>query len=174
MKLYTAATGEVQAMVKDAIARWHPELSDAGANVLAIMVSSDDDKPALSHGGFPVLACIAVVPEQDRLTKAHDAEMFINQEAFDSMSCAKRLALIDHELTHLAAKVKKRKRTYTGPAIVERDQFGRPRLQLRKGDWNVGDGFKEVVERHGENASELENIARAYSFTMRIVNEAGQ
>lgn len=169
MKFFNVASDEIQSLVKAAIERWHPDLKESGAIVLAIMVESDDDKPAINHEGYPVLACITVVRQSDRATKQHDAELFINGDAWESMTSDQRMALLDHELSHLKAKVKRQKRTYAGPAIIERDQYGRPKLGLVKGDWNVGDGFKEVVERHGLAAAEFENIRRAYAFAQSIV-----
>lgn len=162
MKLYEIGGEEVQALVQTAIERWHGELSEARAAVLAILVEeSDPDKPPLNHGGYPVLAYITVVPLADRLTKEHDAELFINRDAWLTLTESQRLALIDHELSHLAVKRKS--------GVIQRDQFGRPKLGLVKGDWNVGDGFKEVVERHGLNAAEFENIRRAHAFAASLI-----
>lgn len=174
-KLYSVADEQVQGLLQEAIGRWHEDLKEVGAYVLAILVDSEDDeKPALARGGYPLLACVSVVSTADRVTKQHDAEIHINAAEWGMMSNAQRLALLDHELSHLSVKCRKQKKSYTGPKVFERDQHGRPELRLRNGDWNVGDGFKEVVERHGEAASELTNIRRAYAFTMQIVEGAEQ
>ncbi len=64
-------------------------------------------------------------------------------------------ALIDHELSHLGPCIDGK----TG--LPKHDDLGRPKLKTRLGDWNAGDGFKEVVARHGDYAAEFENLSRA-------------
>jgi hypothetical protein len=53
------------------------------------------------------------------------------------------------------------------------DDIGRPKLRLKKGDWNAGDGFRDVVARHGDHAAEFENIRRAYAVACEAKTEGG-
>jgi hypothetical protein len=41
------------------------------------------------------------------------------------------------------------------------DDIGRPKLRSVPGNWMTGDGFTQVVARHGVNAIEYRNIAHA-------------
>ena len=38
--------------------------------------------------------------------------------------------------------------------------MGRPKLKIKLGDWNAGDGFKVVVERHGDYANEVVQLKK--------------
>lgn len=167
MATYYELAGEpVVQLLEKATRDWHPELAEAGVKVGILMASADDDKPAVRHGGHGAFACISVVSYKDHITKQYDAEMLIDQDKWNLMNAARKLALLDHELSHLALKtkkVKRAKRDFDPPTIVERDALGRPKLVLRKGDWDVGDGFRDVVARHGGDAIEFANIERAYS-----------
>jgi hypothetical protein len=50
------------------------------------------------------------VPLKDRLTKSYDAEMMVSRDDWNLMNEAHRLALLDHELSHLEPVKRKAKR----------------------------------------------------------------
>ncbi len=101
------------------------------------------------------------------------------------------MALLDHELSHIEIKKPKERKadkkkkpepeadqedaddgdddTIAGQSFLV-DDIGRPLLKMRKGDWNVGDGFVDVVRRHGVNAIERVNIKQAESMIESIDN----
>lgn len=62
----------------------------------------------------------------------------------------RRLALLDHELTHLEVVEQGGKFKVTGD--------GRPKIYMRPDDWTFT-GFKEIVERHGTESYEYEEVA---------------
>lgn len=158
------------------IDRWHHDLSEHGVRVQLIMAESDDDKPAVTHGGYPALATVRSVALKDRLTKGYDAEIVIDYRWWRDAPPRKRVALLDHELMHLEVKMKevKRKRGYRGPKeyVVDLDDLGRPKLKLRKGDWNAGDGFADCVTRHGDDAVEFENLRDCWKVAERVKADA--
>lgn len=158
-------------LLERAVAEWHKELGEAGVRV-GMLFASAEDGPAVKHHGHPALASIRVVPLKDRLTKGYDAEMLVDRGWWDGGTEAHRLALLDHELSHLELKREKPKVPgQVGPVLL--DDLGRPRLKLRRGDWNPGDGFAAVVARHGEFASEFEDLRRAYAMARAAREEAG-
>lgn len=162
------------ALLVKAVETWHPDLAENKVRVQMLFADTDGDGPAVRHGGYPAIATIRVVPLRDRLTKGYDAEMLVSRPDWDLMTAKHKLALLDHELSHLEVirKEVKQPRGRGRPRkdeVVEKeyvvafDDLGRPKLKLRKGDWNAGDGFSEVVYRHGDYAAEFGNITRAYA-----------
>lgn len=156
--------------VTDAVERMmsanHQPLHAAGVKV-GVLVAYNPDGPAVRHGGYAARATIRVVPLKDRLTKGYDAELLLDQAELDLMRVEHLNALVDHELTHLELAMKKVKPAKGSKAppdyVLARDDLGRPKLKTRLGDWSAGDGFREVVQRHGDYAPEYENIMRAKS-----------
>jgi len=55
---------------------------------------------------------------------------------------------------------------------VQRDDLGRPKLRTIKADWNVGDGFRSVVLRHGENSVEYTNLQTAKALLEELLEDA--
>lgn len=161
---YTLADDKTTAAVLKVMRQHHQPLDLAGVKV-GVLIAYNPDGPAVKHGGYPARATVRVVPLKDRLTKGYDAEMLIDQMELDLMRPEHLNALVDHELTHLELVMKKVKppkgKKVEAEFIVARDDLDRPKLKTRLGDWNAGDGFKEVVQRHGDYAPEFENIQRA-------------
>lgn len=162
------ADADDQALLEQAISVWHPDLHANSVRVGIIFAAADDDGPAVRHHGYAALATIRVVPTKDRLTKGYDAEMLVDRDHWLKGKEPHRLALLDHELSHLEVKRRKVKQPkgYKGPPAyaVVLDDLGRPKLKLRKGDWNTGDGFAAVVARHGDYATEFEDLRRAFAM----------
>ena len=158
-------------LLQTAMKSWHPDLAAHGVRVQLLFATSDTDAPAVRHGGYPAVATIRVVPLKDRLTKGYDAEMLVARDEWDLFGEAHKVALLDHELSHLEVCRKKVKmpKTHKGePQFrVALDDLGRPKLKLRKGDWNPGDGFEAVVARHCDHADEFAALARAYAVANR-------
>jgi hypothetical protein len=163
---YTLADERIHAAAARVMREFHRPLHEAGVK-LGILLAYNPEGPAIRHNGAPCRATIQVVPLKDRLTKGYDAELTIDQAECDLMREAHLVALVDHELCHLDVKLKKPKRKKgekTEPTpYVERDDLGRPKLKSRPGNWDAGDGFHEVCERHGEFAPEFENLRRCWA-----------
>jgi hypothetical protein len=137
----------------------HPELAEAGV-VVGILMASNPAGPAVKHGGYAASATIKVVSLRDRVRKDIDAEMTIDQEVWASLSREQQAALLDHELSHLKLVTDPNSETNE----VKRDDLGRPRLRTVKADYNCGDAFACVVERHGPDAIEFESMRRFKAF----------
>lgn len=176
MVYYGLGSAADKALLAEAMEKWHGDLAEQGVRVEFILASRTDDKPAVTHGGYPALATVRVVPLKDRLVKKYDAELLVASDSYAQLSNAGRLALLDHELSHLSLKRKLLKRPKNDPSppdwVVDRDDLGRPKLRLRKGDWNAGDGFSEVVSRHGDKAIEFENLRLAYGRAREAAGSA--
>ena len=184
--IYWKADEDVLKKLNLAMAQWHHDLANAKVNIGVIMAANPKDGPAVSHGGYPALASIKVVPLKDRITKGYDAEMLIDATFWKTTNEETRMALLDHELSHLELKKPKERKTDKKKKNQEEDEdddniiagqsflvddINRPILKMKKGDWNVGDGFVEVVRRHGANAIERVNIKQAEEMVNAIDNE---
>lgn len=146
---FSAAGGDVVAVLNRVLAEHHPQLVEAGVKI-GVLMAENADGAALTHGGYPAAATVKVVPLADRVSKGYDAEIRIDQSEWDNIKAPRRSALIDHEATHLTLV-----RDEYGQ--VKYDSLGRPKLRSRKGDWSGGDGFAEVIHRHGDHAYERTN-----------------
>lgn len=140
---------------------WHPRLAGAGVRV-GMVFASNPDGGAVTHAGYPAVAAMKVVSLKDRLKKLYDAELVIDLSWWeeDGNTDAHRLALLDHELSHL--DLRKWGSTAGGELWFSRDDLGRPKLRTVKGSWNAGDGFEKVVRRHGDFAVEFHNLRHCY------------
>jgi len=180
---YWVAPAEVKNLVADTMTKWHPDLVEAKVKIGILMAANpNSDKPAVSHRGHAARATVRIVPLKDRVTKQYDAEILIDADNWQKSRAEHHYALIDHELSHVAikrAKPKKkaqkrrpdddddmlddnmegeeREQEQEDKGEIILDDLGRPVLKLVKGDWDGGDGFVDVVARHGDYAPEVEN-----------------
>jgi len=178
MPYYSLAQQDVLDLVSEAITKWHPDLVEAKVAFGVLMAFSKNEKPAVTHGGYGARATVRIIGIKDRLTKKYDAEILIDAELWSQNRREHNIALIDHELSHVGVKrtkpkkVKKKAMVHgddeemnevrerqeeEGRGEIMKDDLGRPQLRLNKGDWNGGDGFSAVVQRHGHYAPEVEN-----------------
>jgi hypothetical protein len=146
---YTICGEETQKLIKAAMDTHHANLSEAGVTVHAIFAESynkDGERlPAVKVHGIPASAKVSITSLEDRVRGIADAKMTIDRGEWGGMSESRKIALLDHELTHLV--------------LLKLDDIGRPTLKLRHHDWELT-GFAEVVERHGEASCEAAQFAR--------------
>lgn len=100
---------------------------------------------AIMHHGQKALGLCRKIPLKDRAMGRADAEITLDAGWWDDASPEERKALLDHELHHIAIKI--------GKVGLEKDDLGRPKIQLRKHDFQVG-WFKDVAARHGNSSIE--------------------
>lgn len=175
------ANSDIMLMVAQAMQNWHKDLNQHNIRVgVVFALGSDPDKPVVKSSGYPAIANVRLIKGKDRAFKSHEVEILVDASIWRKLNSESKLAVVDHELAHVAIKKKKvkKKKNETSPSEqaddkppeeeVVLDDRGRPVLRLKKGDWNVGDGFKDVVSRHGQNAVEYSNIKSAE----QMVNEA--
>jgi hypothetical protein len=153
---YQTADDKITDVVDETIDSFHKRLRSVKLK-LGVLVAQNLDGPGVRHNGYPALASIRVVPLKDRVTKGYDAELLIDEREWNTMKKEHRKALCDHMLTHLVI-VKEKK-----SGEVKYDDLGRPKLKTQKGDWTGGEGFAEVVERHGNFAVEFLMAEKAFT-----------
>jgi hypothetical protein len=155
---------EVAAAVRVVMENWHPRLFEAGVRVGVLFAANSDGDP-IKHGGYPAAAKIKPTSLKQRHQWPHDAELLIDESVWDELEDARRVALLDHELSHLDTVPLKgqelRDAIADGGPRWKLDDLGRPKLRSVNGDWNVGDAFNAVIARHGWDAIEYRNIDHA-------------
>ena len=175
---YQTADIDVLDLLARVMREHHPRLTEAGVRV-GVLMAENPDGDAIKHGGYPVFACIKVVSLKDRVSKQYDAELLIDRRAWDAAREEQQLALLDHELSHIDRAelspndAKAARRDDPNAPTWKLDDLGRPKLKTVPGDWNVGDGFAEVVARHGRHAVEYANLehGRARADAARKLGE---
>ncbi len=174
---YEKADEGVERLVLHALEQYHRELLACDVRVDLLMVSKVDKEGeskghALKHGGYPAAATVKIVPLKQRALGNGDALITIDSESWEFLDPEQQEALVDHELEHIQVV------SANGPKFchmndagelvgeAKRDDHGRPKLKLRKHDWQLG-GFTSIAKRHGANAVEVMAIERCR-------NEQGQ
>lgn len=182
--VYWKADDTVVSFVDSVMALYHNELKSAKVKIGIIFAySGSENKPSVRHAGYPAYATIKLISLKDRISKGYDAELLIDADNWKTSCDKSRAALIDHELSHLQLKKKKVKKNKKesdenesddeeihNNSEIEIDDIGRPILKIRKGDWNVGDGFRDVVARHGEYSVEAQSIESATAFVNSLIS----
>ena len=134
----------------------HQPLIDAKVVVDFVFTRADQDDNgdalgyAIVKNGHRCLGLCRNIPLKDRALGRGDAEVTLDGDWWDGADDRERRALLDHELNHIAIKIDKR-------GLVT-DDLGRPVLQLRKHDIQVG-WFKVIAERHGKSSQECKQAA---------------
>lgn len=152
MPRFEKAPAEVGQIVERMRDRFHPQLRDAGVTITHLMAypltdeNGDSKGPALKHNGYPAQAVVKIIGLKERTDGRADAELVIDGDNWDILTDAQRDALIDHELEHLELK-------YDKDGCLVRDDLERPKLVIRKHDWQFG-WFDSVVRRHGKYSIE--------------------
>ena len=151
--LYDQAEPEVHEMARKILEEHHKELKmpDGTFVRLCILMAFQKDKncdePAVVLHGYPCAAKVSIIPYKQRVDKRADAEIIIDQQAWDRMSLRRQQALLDHEITHITFEVDEL-------GAVKTDDVGRPKLTLRLHDFELG-GFSTVARRYGLDALEV-------------------
>lgn len=151
---YEKASEEVHELVQEVMQEFHPELPRHGVKV-GVIFASNTESAAVKRGGYPCAGKISIVSLKDRCEKNYDAELLIDLTWWTEGTPKHHRALIDHEISHLELVEDEEAGGY------KTDDLGRPCLKIRLGDWNVGDGFNAVIERHGDFAIEIASLKRA-------------
>lgn len=152
MPRYEKSPALVGQIVQRMTDRFHPQLRDAGVTVTCLMAypltdeNGDSKGPALKHAGYPAQAVVKIVGLKERTDGRADAELVIDGDNWDVLTDAQRDALVDHELEHLELK-------YDKDGCLVRDDLDRPKLIIRKHDWQFG-WFDSIVRRHGRDSIE--------------------
>lgn len=179
--VYWKADDSIVRSVYDVMKRYHGDLHDHGVKIGVIMaMSGSEEGSALKLHGYPVAAMVKVVSLKDRIVKDYDVEMLVDAMLWKESNEKRREALIDHELSHLAIKRKKPQKPKKGEVQKESDalgevvydDIGRPVVKTIKADYNIGDGFLNVIRRHQDASFETQNINAAMNIIESVL-EAG-
>lgn len=166
--VYQFAEPDVMDLLRRVMNEHHPMLHEARV-LVGVKMARNPEGPALKHAGYPALATIKVVSAKDRVSKKYEAEMCIDEREWEDLAESRRRALLDHELSHLTLvmlpidKLRRARADDPEAPAWALDDKGRPKLKLVPGDWNAGDGFKAVCERHGDDAIEFYHLAKCWT-----------
>ena len=155
-KVYEKADDNVMAVMRDALSRYHPELHALGPRVGITMITPNKDvenhptAPTVAINGQSCAATIRKVEPKERVQNNLDLEIKVDSYHWEKLSPAERLALMDHELTHVEIV-----RGSDGQPKQHDDT--RPKLRLRP-DEIYFTGFASVIERHGSAALEYQSL----------------
>lgn len=144
---------EILRMAQEVMEQFHPELRMPDGSYVRLCIllayhggedAGNTNEPAVKCHGYPCYAKISVIPFKQRVDKRADAEIIIDKAWWDGAEDRPRRALLDHEITHLQFK-------QTREGCLDTDDIGRPKLDLRLHDWQLG-GFRSVARRWGDDA----------------------
>lgn len=133
MSTFQKCNGEVRKMAAGILSEFesHKQLLDAKVTIDYVFAfgERDDDgnliSDALTHDGVRALGITRKIPLKDRVMGRGDAEVALDGDWWNGTASEEmQRALLDHELHHIALKVKKGQLLY--------DAHGRPELKLRK------------------------------------------
>ncbi len=155
-------------IMKEVREKWHQRLDDAKVTIGILFAANEDGAP-IKHGKYKAYASIQVLPLKLRALGCPDALLLIDSSEWQDLSDESREALIDHELCHIDIVEKD---SPDGGVKLQRDDLGRPKLRTVPGDWNGGDGFKDVILRHGDDAIEFINSRRVFTAAKAAKDEA--
>lgn len=143
---YRVGNGDEVALFRAAASKYHPDLKEHGVKwrILAIDCDEADVYPVKVHG-WPVLAKIKIVDWRMGLLGKLHVLIELDARRFGDRDRADRMAFADRLLTHIQL----------GDPPVDEDN--NPRITFRKTDWQTS-GFREVVERHGMDAIEAQQL----------------
>ena len=149
-KKYEKADVEVMGLIQHCLDSWHDDLVNADVRIGAQMVSTDGDGPAITKNGFGCSAYVRCLATDERLHIPFDALITLDAVVWEKMTEKERIALLDHEITHLVLKRKKNDQ-------VKLHLDGRPIMGCRGHDFEVT-GFASIIQRHRGHAIETKNV----------------
>lgn len=155
MPRYETAPADAVTLLGIVVEKYHGRLTDVGVKVDLLFARPTLDKNGDPKGdpvklnGYTCAAVVRSVPLKLRAQGHGDAEITIDGDNWDVLAEEERIALLDHELTHLEPV-----QTSKG---LKRDDLDRPVLRLRKHDHQFG-WFDEVARRHGLASYEVKQL----------------
>lgn len=154
--IFQQARPEVHEMAREILEAHHPELKmpDGSFATVAILMASQakkengepNDEPPLKDGKYPALGQVRAVPYVQRVDGRRDADIRLDEAAWNDMTEPQQRALLDGLISRLAIQTKE--------GFVVTDDAGRPKLEERLCDWNLK-GFRHIAQRYGEDAPEV-------------------
>ena len=131
----------------------------------ALFVFNEAGEPVLTHRGYPAAALARIVSSRDRAVGMTDAQIVVDRVVWQGLTTKQQIALLDHELHHLEVVLDK-------DGSVRFDAQDRPKLKIRKHDWEFG-WFDEIANRHGADSIERLNARRLVEATGQLYFDFG-
>jgi Putative phage metallopeptidase len=168
-KTYEDPPKELTDLIAEARRRFHPVLERCEVTIAALL-EADIDKDtgevmhSLKANGYPAAAMVKATNLKERSLGLADALMLVDRRWWeDHPNVEERLALVDHELTHLQVCAdpggivwwNANEREVAGKPKA--DDRGRPKLKLQHHDFQIG-GFIDVARRHKQRAVEVQQV----------------
>lgn len=153
--LYEKASDKVYRQADAVLREHHGRLATALVTIDFIFAHAPVDEkgfttgPAIKWHGHAAAGLCKILSVKDRAMGRGDAEIILDGDKWNDWDEEKQNALIDHELTHIELCVNQM-------GILKRDDLDRPKLRMRKHDWEFG-FFAEVARRHGHHSFECAN-----------------
>jgi hypothetical protein len=151
---FSKANEEVSPMAEELMEKYHQDLISADVKIDFIFAVAGLDPqteeptgPAITHQGYRALGLTKIMSLKDRTMGRGDAEILLDGDVWPALSDDSKKALVDHELHHLEVK-----RNARGEFMF--DDLERPKLQLRKHDWQAG-FFHIIADRWGQSSQEI-------------------
>lgn len=150
--------------VMECMILYHRDLANAGVTVALLLASGPRDDsgeltgPAIKHSGYPAKAVIKITNLKERAAGLEDVILILDGDHCDEWSEQETAAIYDHELSHPVLVVK--------DGAIVRDDLGRPKLRMRKHDFQVG-WFFDVAERHKEYSTEAQQLKEVGTLAVR-------
>ena len=142
--------------IQVALTMCHPDLDETGM----------PKAPAITHSGNGVMAKCRLVAPLDYLWMHQDVMIMVDAWRWKELGRATRLAVLDHELTHVSVLVDAHGNAKRHPGSAKQ-----VKLILRKDDWTLT-GFADVIKRHEGAALEAQSLQNL-GTTLRQMNLPG-
>jgi hypothetical protein len=161
MTSYKRCDAKMCERVRKIVEKFHEPLLEAGVTFSLLFAHAEQDEtgvplgPALRHGGYLAYAVASITKLRDRAQGIADAQIVFDGDRWPNIERKVQDALIDHELQHFEVKED------------NTDACGRPRLRLRKHDFQFG-WFTSIAERHGVAAIETLQMKQMVESTGQL------
>lgn len=168
-KMHRPCSNEEEEFIRQVLGKYHQRLVCAEVKVGVFFTRAsrnsfgEIESPAIICRGSPAYAVTRLTSPKERVFVPYDAIIEIDEDQWsDYLSEEQRVALVDHELTHLEIIRKN--------GEIELCSDSRPKLRLQNYDWQ-STGFLEVLSRHRENSLELQDLNNVLDAVSACVEE---
>jgi hypothetical protein len=146
--IFKKADNEIVQVMQAAMDKHHPDLGAAGFRVsVREAVNEDSERPAIKVHGHAAAVRIKRVATKDYILMACDAIIDVDLRVWEHLDDAQRLALMDHELSHVGLKLDYDEQ-------VKTDDNDRPKWVMIPHDYDLS-GFVHIIKRHKKAAVEV-------------------
>lgn len=176
MSRFEKAPDDVKERAEALIEKFHPDLHAQDVEIAYVFAHGKRDKDgalvgaALRLHGNQCSGIARILGGKDRALRKVDVEISLDADRWPSMPDKQKDALLDHELQHFEVK-------RNGKGEVVYDEYDRPRIGLRKHDYDFG-WFTCIAIRHGADSFECQQAALIFNengqFYFRFVDMEGK